>query len=108
MEGSKKAYPCTELLAKKRQAARTSSGTHTHTHTHLHGGLQGVDGVDLGHNDAGAKDLEGLSAALADIAVAGYNGDLASDHDVGGALDAVKERLAAACNVRNNNTRCQN
>ena len=40
-----------------------------------------------------------LRAALADVAVAGDERDLAGDHDVGGALDAVDERLAAAVEV---------
>jgi hypothetical protein len=32
-----------------------------------------------------------LGAALADVAVAADHGDLAGDHDVGGALDAVDQ-----------------
>jgi hypothetical protein len=65
----------------------------------FHRGLQGVDGVDLGDDDAGAKALERKRAALADVAVAADARDLAGDHDVGGALDAVAERLAAAVEV---------
>jgi hypothetical protein len=37
--------------------------------------------------------------ALADVAVAGNDGDLAGDHHVGGALDAVDQRFAAAVEV---------
>jgi hypothetical protein len=37
--------------------------------------------------------------ALADVAVAADDRDLAGDHDVGGALEAVRERLAAAVEV---------
>ena len=38
-------------------------------------------------------------AALADVAVAADDGDLAADHHVGGAVDAVDERVAAAVEV---------
>lgn len=65
----------------------------------LHGGLQGVDGVDLGDDDAGAKASQGLDAALAHVSVAGHHGHLAGDHDVGGALDAVNQTLSAAVQV---------
>lgn len=64
-----------------------------------HGGLESVDGVDLGDEDASTHGAEGVSAALADITVTGNNGYLASNHDVGGTLDAVDERLAAAVKV---------
>lgn len=65
----------------------------------LHGGLQCIDGIDFGDDDATAEGSERLSAALANIAVASDDADLASDHDVGGALDAVDERLAATVKV---------
>ena len=65
----------------------------------FHRGLQGVDGVDLGDDDARAEAAERLGRALADVAVAADDRDLAGDHDVGGALDAVDERLAAAVEV---------
>ncbi len=42
---------------------------------------------------------ERLRRALADIAIAADDGDLAGHHDVGGALDAVDQRLAAAVEV---------
>jgi hypothetical protein len=50
-------------------------------------------------DDARAHDAERLRAALAHVAVAADDRDLAGDHDVGGALDAVEERLAAAVEV---------
>ena len=65
----------------------------------FHRGLQGADRVDFGDDDLGAVAAEGLGAALADVAVAADDADLAGDHDVGGALDAVDERLAAAVEV---------
>ena len=37
--------------------------------------------------------------AFADVAVAGDDRDLAGDHDVGGALDAVDQRFAAAVQI---------
>ena len=62
----------------------------------VHRGLQRADRVDLGDDDAGALAAQRLRGALADVAVAADDGDLAADHDVGGAVDAVDQRVAAA------------
>ena len=62
----------------------------------LHRGLERADGVDLGDDDAGALAGERLGAALADVAEAHDHGDLAADEDVGGAVQTVDERVAAA------------
>ena len=62
----------------------------------VHRGLQRADRVDLGDDDAGALAAQRLRAALADVAVAADDRDLAADEDVGGAVDAVDERVAAA------------
>lgn len=62
-------------------------------------GLQSVDGVDLGNDNASTHGVESLSATLTDITEAGDNGDLASNHDIGGTLDAVNEGLTAAVKV---------
>ena len=65
----------------------------------LHGRLQRADRVDLGDDDAGALAAQRLGAALADVAVAADHGHLAADHHVGGAVDAVDQRVAAAVEV---------
>ena len=65
----------------------------------FHRGLQRVDGVDFGHDDAGALSAEGLGAAFADIAVSADDGDLTGDHDVDGAVESVHEGVAAAVEV---------
>jgi len=65
----------------------------------LHGRLQGVDGIDLRDQDAGAESAKSLGATFADVTVTGDDGNLASDHDVGGAFDAIDERLAATVEV---------
>ena len=62
----------------------------------VHRRLQRADRVDLGDDDAGALAAQRLRAALADVAVAADDGDLAADQDVGGAVDAVDQRVAAA------------
>ena len=72
---------------------------HGHNLVALHGRLQSVDGVDLGHPHLGAQRGQGLGAAFAHVAVASHHGHLAGDHHVGGALDAVHQRLAAAVQV---------
>src|SRR5207248_225368 len=49
----------------------------------FHRGLQGVDGVDLGDDHAGAVTAHAVSAAFADIAIAGDDDNLAGKHHVG-------------------------
>src|SRR5690348_12226643 len=65
----------------------------------FHRGLQRADGVDLGDDHACAEALQRMRAALADVAVAAHHRDLARDHQIGGALDAVGQRFAAAIQV---------
>jgi hypothetical protein len=63
------------------------------------GSLEGVDGIDLGDENAGTHGVESLGATLADITETGDDGDLAGNHDISGTLDTVDERLAAAVKV---------
>ena len=65
----------------------------------LHGGLQRADRVDLGDDHPGALAPQRRGAALAHVAVAADQRDLAADHHVGGPVDAVDERVAAAVEV---------
>ena len=62
----------------------------------VHRRLQRADRVDLGDDDPGALAAQRLGAALADVAVAADDRDLAADQDVGGPVDAVDQRVAAA------------
>jgi hypothetical protein len=63
------------------------------------GSLESVDGVDLSDNDAGTHAVESLGTALANITETGDDGDLAGNHDIGGTLDTIDERLTAAVQV---------
>jgi hypothetical protein len=63
------------------------------------GSLESVDGVDLSDDDAGTHAVESLGTALTDITETGDNGDLASNHDIGGTLDTVDKRLTASVKV---------
>mmetsp|Transcript_28600 Transcript_28600/g.65744 ORF Transcript_28600/g.65744 Transcript_28600/m.65744 type:complete len:633 (+) Transcript_28600:389-2287(+) len=65
----------------------------------LHASLQSADGVDLGHVRDGGLSGHGGSRALADISKAANDDFLAGKHDVGGAHDAIGERVAAAVHV---------
>ena len=65
----------------------------------FHRGLQRVDRIDLGDDHARAQAAQRVRRALADIAVAADHRDLAGHHHVGGALDAVGQRFAAAVQV---------
>ena len=76
-----------------------ASVVHGHHAVAFHRRLQRADRVDLGDPDLSGKRAHGLRRTLADIAVAADQRDLAGDHDVGGALDAVDQRFAAAVEV---------
>ena len=65
----------------------------------LHRRLQRADRVDLGDDHARALAAQRFRAALADVAEAADDGDLAADHHVGGAVDAVDQRVPAAVEV---------
>ena len=65
----------------------------------LHRGLERADRVDLGDDDAGALGAQRLGRALADVAEAADDAELAGEHHVDGAVDAVDERVAAAVEV---------
>ena len=73
----------------------------------LHGGdlvagdssLQSIDGINLSDNDTSTHAVKGLGTALADVTETCNNGDLAGNHDIGGTLDSVDERLTAAVEV---------
>src|SRR6266851_784445 len=65
----------------------------------LHRRLQRADRIDLGDHDAGALASEALRRPLADVAKAADDGDLAGEHHVGGAVDAVDEALAHAVKI---------
>src|SRR5262249_27724940 len=57
----------------------------------FHRSLEGVDGIDLGDNNARAESAKRMGAAFADVSVTANDRDLARDHHVRGALDAVRE-----------------
>nr|BFE72051.1 hypothetical protein GCM10020092_053520 [Actinoplanes digitatis] len=65
----------------------------------VHRGLQRADRVDLGDDDPGTLTTQRLGAALAHVAVTVHHGNLAADEDVGGAVDAVDQRVPAAVPV---------
>ena len=65
----------------------------------FHRRLQRADRVDLGDDDAAALAAQRLRAALADFAEAEHDRDLAAEHDVGRARQAVRQRVPAAVDV---------
>ena len=74
----------------------------------LHGGLERVDRIDLSDDDASAERLQRGGRPLADVSVAGHDARLAGQHDVGGTLDAVCQRLAASVQVVELGLRAEN
>ena len=65
----------------------------------LHRGLECVDRVNFGDDNSCAVVAKGLCGAFANVAVATHDRDLAGNHHVGGAFDAVHEGLAATVEV---------
>ena len=65
----------------------------------LHRRLQGAGRIDLGDHHAGTLAAQACRRALADIAKAAHHGELAGEHHVGRALDAVDQALPAAVEV---------
>src|SRR5690606_11598852 len=65
----------------------------------FHRRLQGADRVDLRHQNARALAAKRGRGALADVAVAAHDSNLARDHHVGGALDAIHEAFPAAIEI---------
>jgi len=61
-------------------------------------GLQGVYGVDHGDNDTRAEAFQRLGAFF-NIAITRNNGDLFSQHDIGGTLDSIDKGLPASVHV---------
>ena len=60
----------------------------------VHRRLQRADRVDLGDDDPGALAAQRLGGALADVAVAADDGELAAEHHVGGPVEAVQQASA--------------
>ena len=63
------------------------------------GSLESVDRIDLSDEDTSTHRVQSLSATLPDITEASDDSNLASNHDIGGTLDAVDQRLPAAVQV---------
>ena len=61
----------------------------------VHRRLQRADRIDLGDDDPRALAAQRLGRALADVAVAADDGDLAADEDVGRAIDARRSASGA-------------
>ena len=65
----------------------------------LHASLQGANGVDLCDKHACTTATHGEGTALAHIAIAGNQGTLAPNHDIGCAHDRVWKRVTAAIDI---------
>merc|ERR1719240_1612382 len=72
---------------------------HGHDLETLHACLQSANRIALGHQHTSTATAEGKGATLSNIAVAAHQGALASNHDISGAHDAIRERVPAAVNV---------
>ncbi|KAH3687522.1 hypothetical protein WICPIJ_001484 [Wickerhamomyces pijperi] len=62
-------------------------------------GLQGVDWVDFRDNDSGTHTSQGHGTTLTNITETGNNGNLTSQHDIGGSLDTVNQGFSTTVQV---------
>ncbi len=65
----------------------------------FHRRLQRIDGIDFRDDDPRAEAAERMGGTFADVPVSAHQRDLAGDHHVGGALDSVGQRFAAAVKI---------
>mmetsp|Transcript_66956 Transcript_66956/g.105686 ORF Transcript_66956/g.105686 Transcript_66956/m.105686 type:complete len:320 (-) Transcript_66956:273-1232(-) len=65
----------------------------------FHASLQSADGINFRDEDSGTSTPHGEGAALSDISVACHKGALAANHHIGGAHDAVWQRVPATIDV---------
>lgn len=61
--------------------------------------LQSVDRVDLRDDDTGTHRTQSVSTTLTNITETSDDGGLTSDHDIGGSLDTIDQRLTATVQV---------
>lgn len=61
-----------------------------------HGGLEGIDGVDLGDEDTSTVRFQRFGTTFTDITETGDDGDFTGEHDVGSTLDTVDEGFTAS------------
>ena len=55
----------------------------------FHGGLQCVDGIDLGDNHTRAHALQGVRRAFTYVAITADHGDFAGHHHIGSSFDSI-------------------
>ena len=67
----------------------------------LRSALQGVDGVDLGHDDMGAKGMQGLAAILASITISSSTSSLTCHPHVGGGLGTIAKTVTTTVQSSN-------
>ena len=65
----------------------------------FHRGLERVDRIDLGDDDARPLTAERLGAAFADVAVTADDRDFAGDHDIERAIQPINERMPTAVEI---------
>eukprot|EP00438_Fugacium_kawagutii_P026114 Skav224742 [mRNA] locus=scaffold3343:99523:100565:+ [translate_table: standard] len=65
----------------------------------LHACLQSADGIDLSDQNTSTCTAHGEGAALSDISVACHKSALAANHHIGGAHDAVWQRVSAPVHI---------
>ena len=62
-------------------------------------GLESVDRINLSDKDAGTHSVKSHGATLSNITETSDDGDLTSNHDIGGALDTINQGFTASVKV---------
>jgi len=61
--------------------------------------LESTDRIDFGDVDSGSGSFHGLGASFSDVTVSSDQTFLSGDHDIGGSVDTVDQRMLAAVDV---------
>jgi hypothetical protein len=68
---------------------------YSHNFESFHTGLQGTDGITLSHEHSGSTSLHAHGRALSDIAETTDKDLLTGNHDIGGSVESIRERVSA-------------
>ena len=89
-----------EITGRRHENVRiTNSLLHGHHLEALHASLQSTDGIALANKHTGSSTTKSEGTAFANIAIAGNESTLASDHHIRGTHDAVSQRMTAATHI---------
>ena len=89
----------TTTRCRDENVALVSSLFHGQDFVAFESGLESVDGIDFGDEDASTHSAKGTGTALSDVSVACDNADFTTDHDIRSTLDTINQGLTTSIYV---------